>query len=78
MRVHGVLPNGSAGVSNSQPWKGQAQAAILQPPESQAGAARRAVTVEQAEAAGLVAEQDQVLAEGADGAGAGQFIQQGD
>ena len=78
MRVHGVLPNGSAGVSNSRPWKGQAQAAILQPPESQVGAAMRAVTVEQAEAAGMVAEQEQVLAEGADGAGAGQFIQQGD
>ena len=61
---------GSAGVSRHWPddveqpaMEGAAQAAILQPAEGEVGAAMRAVAVDQAVAAFLVAEQHQIFAE---------------
>ena len=40
-----------------------AQAAVLQPPEGEIGAAMRAMPLDQAMAAGFVAEQHEILAE---------------
>ena len=61
---------GSAGVSrhwpdtsNSQPWKAQRSPPCLQPAEGEIGAAMRAMAIDQAVAAVLVAKQHQVFAE---------------
>ena len=57
-----------AGDVEQPAMEGAAQAAILQPAEGEVGAAMRAVAVDQAVAAFLVAKQNEVLAEQFDGA----------
>ena len=77
---------GSAGVSrhwpvasNSQPWKAQRRPPCLEPAEGEVGAAMRAMAIDQAVAARLVAKQHEVLAEQLDRADrprALQFVDQ--
>ena len=70
MLAHRLLPSGSAGVSRHLPCdveqpavKRAAQAAVLQPAEREIGAAMRAGATDQAVAALLVPEDDEVFAE---------------